>query len=265
MNWDNWSVIEAALLRLNIKPVLAVVPNNRDPVLVAGPAKAEFWDRVRFWQDCGWTIALHGFEHHYSTTSAGIIPIHKRSEFAGLPASVQEDKLRRALQVFQHEGVRPTVWIAPSHSFDAATVSTLSTLGIRIISDGFAYYPFRDAGGMTWVPQQLWGFADVKAGVWTICHHPNSWTSEQVRSEIRRFESYRSQIVSLDMILASSVRRHRSLADRLFWKLGPISQNSSSVFVRAALGAACYWRLATVWQKTLRRGRTYAGRLRARL
>ena len=48
-----------------------------------------------------------------------------RSEFAGLPSEVQEIKLRNAIRIFHQHGVNPQVWIAPGHSFDAATVEIL--------------------------------------------------------------------------------------------------------------------------------------------
>ena len=59
MNWANWRVLEAMLLQAGISPILAVVPDNRDPKLVAGPPAPDFWDHVRAWQARGWAIGLH--------------------------------------------------------------------------------------------------------------------------------------------------------------------------------------------------------------
>ena len=39
MNWAMWDAIEAHLVRMEVRPILAVVPDNRDPKLVAGPPK----------------------------------------------------------------------------------------------------------------------------------------------------------------------------------------------------------------------------------
>ena len=68
MRWDIWSQIEPALIDSDVKPILAVVPDNRDPVLAPAPAVRDFWGHVRRWQDLGWTIALHGYQHLYMRT-----------------------------------------------------------------------------------------------------------------------------------------------------------------------------------------------------
>ena len=63
MNWAAWSRIETVLDRHGVAPILAVVPDNRDPKLMVDNSRADFWARVRGWQTKGWTIALHGFQH----------------------------------------------------------------------------------------------------------------------------------------------------------------------------------------------------------
>ena len=125
MQWDVWSEIEVLLRRYNVKPILAVVPDNRDPVLQVAPPVADFWDRVRRWQDWGWTIALHGYQHLYVAKDGGLVNLRKKSEFASLPAGEQEDKLRRATAIFEREGIKSRVWIAPGNAFDETTVSLL--------------------------------------------------------------------------------------------------------------------------------------------
>src|SRR4051812_37414770 len=84
MNWEIWAEIETFLLRNKIRPLLAVVPDNRDAKLVAGPARPDFWSEVRKWQDWNWTIGLHGHTHQFVTDYPGIIGLHRRSEFAGV-------------------------------------------------------------------------------------------------------------------------------------------------------------------------------------
>jgi predicted deacetylase len=249
MNWTNWVSLEATLLKLDIQPILAVVPDNKDPTLIIDQARADFWECVRLWQSRGWTIAIHGFEHRYTNSNAGIIPLNKRSEFAGLPASEQETKLLRAVAVFQREGVVPSAWIAPSHSFDQITTSILRRLGINIISDGFSYYPFLDSSGMTWIPQQLWALTEVRHGIWTVCFHPNSWSSEQVQRELESIAAYRDRIVSLKSVIATNIRNHPSLADRLFWKWGPMSRVSSSPLLRTLLNLIFYTPSHTIRQR----------------
>ena len=132
---------------------------ERRPTLdVGAPEEPASGTSVRGWQARGWTIGLHGYQHRYVTRDDGLIGINERSEFAGLPAAEQADKLRRAVEIFRAESVRPDVWIAPGHSFDAATVQALRDLGVDAISDGFFLSAHRDERDMLWVPQQMWSF-----------------------------------------------------------------------------------------------------------
>src|SRR5437016_5571738 len=146
MNWRVWAEIETVLVQRRFKPLLAVVPDNRDPGLQVDPPAGDFWDRVRAWQDRGWTIALHGFQHRYVTRNAGMVAVRKKSEFAGLQADVQREKLRRGVEIFERERITSRVWVAPGNSFDAATVALLPEFDIRVISAGYFRHPY------SWLP-----------------------------------------------------------------------------------------------------------------
>src|SRR5579859_2230485 len=142
MDWGIWNRIEPTLMARQIRPILAVVPDNRDPGLVVGPSANDFWDRVRQWQARKWSIALHGYQHRYVNRNPGMLKLGNKSEFAGLASDQQETKLRAALEKLRLEGVRADAWIAPGHSFDETTVRILLQFGVRVISDGFSLYPF---------------------------------------------------------------------------------------------------------------------------
>jgi predicted deacetylase len=202
MNWKVWSEIEAALTDHRLKPILAVVPDNRDPKLrVAAPAQ-DFWERVRRWQARGWTIALHGFQHKYIAERPGIITPRKQTEFAGVPTAEQEEKLRRGMEIFKEQGVYPRVWIAPSNSFDGTTVSLLPGVGIRIICDGCFRLPFvSQRQHVVWVPQQLYCFRPAPRGIWTVCYHHNQWTASDLVEFRKSLDRYHADIWSLDEVL----------------------------------------------------------------
>ncbi|HKM66373.1 MAG TPA: DUF2334 domain-containing protein [Candidatus Acidoferrum sp.] len=216
MNWGVWEEVEHALLEFRIKPILAVVPDNRDPKLNVGPARDGFWDTVRRWQSRGWTIGLHGYQHIYVINNAGLARINRRSEFSGLPYSAQLSKLRAAIAIFRNEGVQPEVWVAPAHSFDLLTVKALEEVGIRCISDGFYLHPHRDRSGMFWIPQQLWRFRRMPMGVWTVCQHINHWSSGDVtrfRGNLRRFAESFTDYAS---VLATYQNRRKNSIDSLY-------------------------------------------------
>src|ERR1044072_8831227 len=204
MNWGLWEEIEAVLDQRQFKPILAVVPDNRDRGLQVDPPAADFWDRVRDWQDRGRTIALHGFQHLYVSRNAGMAAVRKKSEFAGLPADEQRAKLERGIEIFEREGITSRVWIAPGNAFDATTVALLPEFGIRVISAGYFRYPYVCPQGMTWVPQQMYYFRPAPAGVWTVCYHHNQWNEYHTGKFREHIERYRANIVSLDSVRDSN-------------------------------------------------------------
>jgi len=203
MNWAVWEKIESILDKNNVRPVLAVVPDNQDPHLKVNNPRQDFWDRVRAWQAKGWTIGLHGFQHLYVTNDPGLVGLNARSEFAGLSHEVQREKINKALEIFRSQKIRPEVWIAPGHSFDKTTVNVLLENGIKTISDGYFFRPVLHLGA-TWVPQQLWRFRKTKSGVWTVCYHHNNWSDAQLVDLENNIHNYRSQIVSLTDVIKQS-------------------------------------------------------------
>jgi predicted deacetylase len=230
MDWDKWQQIEAILIAADVRPLLAVVPDNRDPALAVAAARPDFWERVRGWQARGWAIGLHGFQHRYVTGESGIVGVNARSEFAGLPIEQQRDKIQRGLALFREQGVTADAWVAPGHSFDENTVSVLRESGIHVISDGYFAAPVR-IHGMSWVPQQLWRFRDLMAGTWTVCYHHNSMSSAQCAALAHDVRRFANRLTSLrgalehvravrpaDFLLArawlAAIRAKRALAGR---------------------------------------------------
>ena len=214
MNWVVWNAVEAQLIRLNIRPILAVVPDNRDPALMVDLPRTDFWEKVRQWQALGWAIALHGYQHVYVNKDPGLMQLTPQSEFAGLSYQEQENKLKKGLAIFAEHGVRVDAWVAPSHSFDWVTVAILKALGIRIISDGLAFSPYRDSSGLTWVPQQFASMRPMPFGVWTFCYHPNHLSPRALTQFQRRMEQLAPRMISLPEA-ALLGNRQRSMADRL--------------------------------------------------
>ena len=203
MNWRIWTEIESALAELKLKPILAVVPDNQDAALQVDAPRQDFWERVRNWQSNGWTIGLHGYQHRYVSAHRGIVATRKKSEFAGIPAQQQEEKLRRAVDLMNQHGVEPQLWIAPGNSFDAATVSLLPRFGISTICDGNFRFPFVCAEGLLWIPQQLFRFRPAPAGVWTVCYHHNSWSPEHLHAFREHLEHYSTLISTFEQVAQS--------------------------------------------------------------
>lgn len=214
MRWSIWEPVEEILSAEGIRPIVAVIPDNADPSMHIEPARSDFWERVRGWQARGWAIGLHGHRHLYTSSDPGWFGWNGRSEFAGLDAREQEARLRAGLEIFEREGVRPDVWVAPNHAFDGTTVALLAELGLPVISDGLALHPYRDDLGILWVPCQLWGFRSRVVGTWTVCLHPNAWTPTDVDRFGEDVRSFRGRIVDLPDVARRFDDRRRSLTDR---------------------------------------------------
>jgi predicted deacetylase len=215
MNWDIWNQVESTLQRRSIKPILAIVPDNRDPKLIVDAPKADFWMRVRDWQARGWTIALHGYQHAYVTQHAGLIGLNAYSEFAGLSYQEQTLKIEAALAILDREHVKPAVWIAPAHTFDQTTVRILVEHGIHVISDGFYFRPITKLEA-TWIPQQLWSFRRLPAGLWTVCFHPNDFSESRIRQFDLDIERFQSAIVSVPDVLKTYAPKPENRVDAWF-------------------------------------------------
>jgi predicted deacetylase len=215
MRWDTWGPAAAGMARLGIRPILAVVPDNQDPKLKMDSANPDFWNRVRHWQSLGWTIALHGYQHLYANQDPGLMRLTHQSEFAGLSREAQEAKLRSGLAIFAEHGIRADAWVAPSHSFDQTTVELLAELGIPVLSDGMHSLPFRDTGGVLWIPQQLWRYKPKRSGIWTICYHHNEWDGEDLAEFLNFIEGHRAVITEVATMEEWFADRKRTWSDRL--------------------------------------------------
>lgn len=215
MNWRVWEQLETVLQAHDVKPIMAVVPDNRDPHLTVDAPQTDFWARVRRWQAAGWTIALHGHQHLYTTREAGLVGINRFSEFAGLAEDQQRDKLRLALAVFEREGVRADAWVAPAHSFDAVTLRLLVQAGVRVVSDGFYTRPVQHMGAV-WLPQQLWRFRPMWTGLWTVCFHHNGFDRAAVERFAKDIANYAPHIVGVPAALAPHAVGQRNAADAAF-------------------------------------------------
>lgn len=216
MDARRWQQFEELFERTGTKPLVAVVPDNRDPDLECGKPDPMFWDKVRSWQANGWTIAMHGYQHLMHQTDAEmVLPFYRRSEFAGLGYEAQAEKIRRSWELFARQGIEPTVWIAPAHCFDRLTLEAIrNETPIRIVSDGIARDQYFD-DGFYWLPQQLWKPTEKSSGLWTICMHPNTVTGEQFLAlEETLWTGYGSRVTSVDRLTLH--RRARTAVDRLY-------------------------------------------------
>lgn len=173
MNITKWNKMEKLLDKYNIKPLVGVIPNCKDPMMDVYQKDLNFWKKVNKWEKKGWTIALHGYEHLYCTNDGGINPVNLRSEFAGVSLEDQKLKIKKGVRIFEEHGINPKVFFAPSHTFDENTIEALkSETSIRIISDTISNKPYTKYG-ITFIPQQSGKVRKLPFNTVTFCYHPN--------------------------------------------------------------------------------------------
>lgn len=213
-----WKRFLPLIEEFRLKPILAVIPDNRDYKLQVSKPDPEFWHIMRALEFRGSAIALHGYQHLCQSLDGSLLPLHRRSEFAGVPEATQREWIHNGLEILRGHNLNPRLWVAPRHGFDWTTLAVLREEGINVLSDGFTRLPV-SRGGMTWIPQQLWSPVEKPRGLWTICIHPNSVSGEMV-NKLRAFLlQHAPQFTSVDRVLAEFDVSQASVAEQAYERM----------------------------------------------
>ena len=198
MNWTAFEQLRSVVDACGVRPLLGVIPDNRDPALLGyPPCPTDFWQAMRRFQSRGWGIAMHGYQHLYETQSGGLLARSAKSEFAGLGREAQREKIRRGKAILEARGLRIDCFMAPSHSFDADTLRVLKEEGILWLSDGFALYPYRWRG-MSFMPQILANPRKLPIGIHSICIHLNTVSDGKMQRLIRFLTRHAASFLSFE-------------------------------------------------------------------
>lgn len=173
MDWAKFERLRKIFSTYGVKPIVAVVPDNKDIKLIKGEERGDFWEIIKKLKNEGWAVAMHGYQHNYTQENGGILKIHTKSEFAGLPYEEQLEKIRKGKEILKEKGIETDIFIAPGHSFDENTLKALKISGFNAISDGIALFPFKKFE-IIWIPQIAWGPRKFLLGLITFCLHPNT-------------------------------------------------------------------------------------------
>ena len=215
MHHSNWDRMETLLSKYGIKPLVGIIPQNADQKQFINDEDLQFWDRVRQWQNKGWAIALHGFDHCYISENSGMNPLWKRSEFAGVPIDKQKTKILKGLDILRCQGVVPKYFFAPSHTFDENTLVALRECSeIRIISDTIAVNPYK-LGDFVFIPQ-VGGhcFKSPFKGTYTFCFHPSVMDDDDFVKLEKFINTYKSEFCGFDEIKLDKLKE-KSIVDKI--------------------------------------------------
>lgn len=201
MDTKKWQRMEDILDKYGVKPMAGIIPANADPKTMIEPENRAFWSKVQQWEDKGWAIALHGYNHCYSSDGGlrGLNPMWSRSEFAGLPIEEQRAKIRKGVAVMRENGINPQYFFAPSHTFDEDTLEALrQESDIRVVSDTIGRYPYKK-GDFWFVPQILGHCAKFPfSGIYTFCFHPNTMSDRAFENMENFLKTYHKNFIGFD-------------------------------------------------------------------
>ena len=212
---DRWERFLPLIEEFGIRPIVAVVPENRDRELDRSAPDPEFWARMRALQAAGATIAMHGYRHLCRSKGKSLVPLHQHTEFAGVAADQQRQWISTGIEILRGQGLSPRLWVAPRHGFDRNTLFALRNEGVTLLSDGLARIPFL-RGGLSWIPQQLWAPVNKSKGLWTICVHPNAASDAQVQKLADFVREHAGQFTSVERVMAEMKPGKLGASERIY-------------------------------------------------
>lgn len=142
MDWEKFQAFAALLDEFDIKPLIGVVPDNRDENLNRDALREDFWEYVRKRKEEGWVVAQHGCYHVYTQKKGGVFPLNDFSEFAGVPYEEQLAMLEHGKEILAGHGIVTELFMAPAHSYDRNTLRALKQAGFKGLTDGFGSRPY---------------------------------------------------------------------------------------------------------------------------
>ena len=203
MNWSLMDKCEKLFDKYKIKPLLGIIPINKDPELLKYPYNSKFWERVTDWKNKGWEISMHGFNHLYtqkSNNKKDIFNYGGNSEFYGLKYSEQLSKIQSGLSEFSKRNIKVRSFFAPNHIYDKNTLKALKESGIKIIIDGYGLFPyFKDQ--ILFVPQLFYKEIILPFGIQSTQMHINYWKEKDFVNFENLINKIYKKVITLDYII----------------------------------------------------------------
>ncbi len=199
MNWRLMDKCESLFEKHNIKPVVGVIPNNKDTELLSYPKRENFWNIVNRWQAKNWEIAMHGYTHIYDTNTKkkDYFNYGGRSEFFGHSIENQIEKIKNGLKVFENNNINIRVFYAPNHTYDKNTFEALKVSGISQVIDGYGLIPYVEHD-IKFIPQLFYKPILLPFGIQSTQIHLNYWDNDDFNKFEKFVEQNLNKIISYD-------------------------------------------------------------------
>jgi len=203
MNWNLMEKTELLFQRYDIKPVLGVIPNNKDTEFLSFPKRNDFWEKVREWKSKGWEIAMHGYTHVYDRMckkSDDYFNYGGGSEFFGHSLEIQTSRIKNGLKKFEEEKIKIRTFFAPNHTYDKNTFIALKNCGINQVLDGYGLMPYME-NKIKFVPQLFKKVILLPFGIQSTQLHLNTWKQEDFNNFEKFIDKNSNKIITFDQAL----------------------------------------------------------------
>ena len=203
MNWDLMEKSELLFEEYGIKPILGVIPNNKDNELLSYSKKNNFWEQVRNWKDKGWEIAMHGYTHVYDKIckNEDYFNYGGGSEFCGHTLETQISRIKNGLQKFKSEKIKIRSFFAPNHTYDKNTFIALKNFRINEVIDGYGLMPYIE-NDIKFIPQLFYKVFALPFGIQTLQIHLNYWEQKDFDNFEKFIKKHSNKIITYDQAIA---------------------------------------------------------------
>lgn len=201
MDWERFLKFKALLDKYQVKPLIGVVPDNKDDNLKGSQqgAPADFWAYIKELQEQGWCVAMHGYRHIYATDKGGIFPLNNFSEFAGIPYEKQLKMLAEGKRILAEKEIDTDIFMAPAHSYDDNTLKALKTVGFVKMTDGFGSRPYIWKNILFYpISFKMSQTLKKKQGYSTMIVHTGTVSEEELSQYEKRFQLKEIEWISFE-------------------------------------------------------------------
>ncbi len=221
MNWKLMDKCEKLFDNLKIKPLIGVIPFNKDPELLKLEKRDNFWVKLNEWKDKGWEICMHGYTHVYDneTNKKDFFNYGGKSEFYGHSLLEQNKRINNGLKIFNKNNLKVRSFFAPNHTYDQNTFKALKDNGINCVIDGYGIFPYKTKG-ITFIPQLFYREIMLPFGVQATQIHLNYWNEEKFKIFSEFLLKNDRKFLSFDETLERTNQSYLSKINNFSLKLG---------------------------------------------
>ena len=205
MNWYLMEKSELLFEKYGIKPILGVIPNNKDNELLSYSKKNNFWEQVRNWRDKGWEIAMHGYTHVYDKIckNEDYFNYGGGSEFCGHTLETQISRIKNGLQKFKNGKIKIRSFFAPNHTYDKNTFIALKNFRINEVIDGYGLMPYIE-NDIKFIPQLFYKIFMLPFGIQSTQIHLNYWNQKDFDNFEKFIKKHSNKIITYDQAIAKT-------------------------------------------------------------